>query len=435
MLPRLTVSQNRRFLVQSDGSPFCWLGDTAWELFHRLTRAEADFYLQKRAEQGFTIIQAVLLAELDGLRVPNAHDELPLENLDPTKPREAYFQHVDWVIQRAESLGLYVGLLPTWGDKVNQRYEWAKGPEIFNETNARVYGEFLGNRYRNQPNVVWILGGDRDPDERGVAIWRAMAAGILDGVGGQANALMTFHPQPFEGGSSSRWFHGDDWLDFNMLQTGHDRLKPTYAQIAQEYALQPPKPVLDGEPTYEAHGLSFKPVENGYSSDAEVRRYAYWALFAGAFGHTYGCHSVWQFYAPEREGINFPIYDWKTALDLAGARQMRHVRELMTSRPMLDRIPDQTLLAENSPDPEHHAVATRAADGSYAFVYAPTGRGFALNTHSLAGDRLRAQWFNPRDGSRTVPQVLEKAPILRFQPPNWGYGNDWVLVLESPDSG
>jgi len=149
MLSRLTVSPNRRFLVHADGSPFFWLGDTAWELFHRLTREEADFYLQKRAGQGFTVIQAVVLAELDGLRVPNAHGEIPLEHLDPTQPREAYFRHVDWVIRRAAELGLYVGLLPTWGDKVNQRYDWAKGPEIFNETNARAYGKFLGTRYRD----------------------------------------------------------------------------------------------------------------------------------------------------------------------------------------------------------------------------------------------------------------------------------------------
>lgn len=117
MLPRLTVSPNRRFLVQADGTPFFWLGDTAWELFHRLTLEEADFYLRKRAEQGFTVVQAVLLAELDGLRVPNAHGEVPLENLDPTKPREAYFQHVDGVVQQAAELGLYVGLLPTWATR------------------------------------------------------------------------------------------------------------------------------------------------------------------------------------------------------------------------------------------------------------------------------------------------------------------------------
>ena len=109
-----------RYLVTERGEPFFYLGDTAWELFHRLTREEADLYLTDRAAKGFTVIQAVALAELDGLNTPNAYGDTPLHRNDPAQPNEAYFRHVDWVIDRANALGLYVGLLPTWGDKVNQ---------------------------------------------------------------------------------------------------------------------------------------------------------------------------------------------------------------------------------------------------------------------------------------------------------------------------
>lgn len=116
----LKVSDNKRFLVHENGKPFYWLGDTAWELFHRLNREEADKYLKNRAEKGFTVIQAVALAELDGVRDPNPYGEIPLENNDPTKPREAYFKHVDYIIDRAAELGLYIALLPTWGDKLSK---------------------------------------------------------------------------------------------------------------------------------------------------------------------------------------------------------------------------------------------------------------------------------------------------------------------------
>ena len=81
--PRLKVSENRRFLVYEDGRPFFYLGDTAWELFHRLNREEADRYLQDRARKGFTVIQAVALAELDGLDDPNPYGHLPLLDNDP----------------------------------------------------------------------------------------------------------------------------------------------------------------------------------------------------------------------------------------------------------------------------------------------------------------------------------------------------------------
>ncbi len=105
---RLKVSDNNRFLVHEDGSPFFWLGDTAWELFHRLDRDDTELYFNNRIEKGFSVIQAVVLSELDGLNIPNAYGEIPLENLDPTKPREEYFKHVDWVIAKAGELGLYI---------------------------------------------------------------------------------------------------------------------------------------------------------------------------------------------------------------------------------------------------------------------------------------------------------------------------------------
>ena len=252
---QLRVSENNRFLQTEDGRPFFWLGDTAWELFHRLTREEAEKYLKNRADKGFTVIQAVALAELDGLHDPNPYGELPLENDDPTKPREAYFQHVDFIIRKAEQLGLYVGLLPTWGDKVFKD-RWGTGPEIFTVENAKVYGKWIGNRYKNQKNIIWILGGDRNPrNESDVAIWRAMAAGIEEGVGGHHKALMTFHPQPnsLEDGGSSKWFHKDAWLDFNMFQTGHCRENNVWDLMNFVYRLTPVKPVLDGETLYEDH--------------------------------------------------------------------------------------------------------------------------------------------------------------------------------------
>ena len=108
----LQVTPNRRFLQYADGTPFFYLGDTAWELFHRLTLAEADRYLSNRAAKGFTVIQAVALAELGGLDTPNANGDLPLHDADPSRPNEAYFRHVDAIVARANALGLVMGMLP-----------------------------------------------------------------------------------------------------------------------------------------------------------------------------------------------------------------------------------------------------------------------------------------------------------------------------------
>ena len=112
---KLQVAANNHYLAYEDGSPFFYLGDTAWELFHRLNREEAQLYLKNRADKGFTVIQSVVIAELGTTDVPNAYGELPLINRDPAKPNQAYFRHVDDILGYAEELGLFIGMLPTWG--------------------------------------------------------------------------------------------------------------------------------------------------------------------------------------------------------------------------------------------------------------------------------------------------------------------------------
>ncbi len=426
---QLRVSPDQRFLQTADGKPFFWLGDTAWELFHRLTREEAEMYLKNRADKGFTVIQAVALAELDGLHDPNPYGEIPLENDDPTKPREAYFQHVDFIIRRAEQLGLHIALLPTWGDKVFKD-RWGAGPEIFTADNAQVYGKWLASRYKNQKNIIWVLGGDRNPrNDNDVAIWRSMARGIEEGSGGADKALITYHPQPnaLEDGGSSKWFHNDSWLDFNMFQTGHCRENNIWDRMALVYNRKPAKPVLDGEPLYEDHPVCFNANDLGTSSPYDIRKHAYIDVFAGAFGHTYGCHDIWQMYAPNRTPVNGPHFPWYVAIDLPGAGQMKHLRYLVESRPMFDRVPDQSLIT-NALNANDHIQATRGKD--YIFVYSAQGKPFTLNTSKISGSGIVAYWYNPRNGESKDAGRFSKKPQQDFTPPASGYGQDWILVID-----
>jgi hypothetical protein len=409
----LKVSENRRFLVHADGTPFFWLGDTAWELFHRLTREEAERYLENRRAKRFTVIQAVALAELDGLNTPNAYGHRPLVENDPTRPATEYWGHVDWILKKAEEKGIYIGLLPTWGDKVTKM--WGTGPEIFTAENARAYGKWIGSRYKSAPNLIWINGGDR-PADKSAEIWRALAAGLREGDGGRH--LLTFHPPG--GRTSSAWFHKDDWLDLNMLQTGHARNTDSGARIEADYRREPIKPVLDGEPTYEDHPLAFKP-QNGYADALDVRKYLYWDLFAGACGHTYGCHNIWQMMAPGRKAISWAHASWSDSLDLPGAGQMRHGRALMESRPYLSRVPDQSLVVSGD-----RVRATRG-DG-YAFVYVPTGKPVTIALGKISGDKVDAWWFDPRDGSARAIEAVSNQGTREFTPPSADL--DWILVLD-----
>ena len=421
---QFSISSNQRYLLK-DNKPFFWLGDTGWELFHRLNREEADRYLKRRSEQGFTVIQAVVLAEMDGLHKGNAYGEIPLMNDDPAKPNEKYFEHVDYIIDKAASYNLNIGLLPTWGDKIFKD-RWGAGPEIFNEQNAAIYAGWLATRYKSKTNIVWIVGGDRNPrNDSDIAIWRSMGNAIKKATSGKA--IISYHPQPNESGSA-QWFHKEKWLDFNMFQTGHCRNTPVYDRIQTVYTMQPVKPVMDAEPIYEDHPVCFNVKDLGTSSAYDVRKAAYLDLFSGAFGHTYGCHDIWQMYSSKNEPVNGPHFFWPEAMELPGANQMKYVRKVIESHAVLDRIPDQSLIKENNYPAAERIQATRGND--YLFVYTAAGKPFTLILEKIKGEKLQCYWFNPRDGKTTGIDIIDNKGTKNFTSPSSGYGQDWILIVD-----
>lgn len=421
---KLRISQNSRYLTFENGHPFFYLGDTAWELFHRLTKAEVEKYLENRREKGFTVIQAVILAELDGLNTPNAEGEKPLINNDPTKPNEKYFAHVDWVIRKAQEKGIFMGLLPTWGDKVDK--QWGVGPVIFNETNAYAYGQYLGDRYKGFPNIIWINGGDRQGGGNFFPVWEALGKGIKSK---DSNHLMTFHPWGEH--SSSNWFRHSDWLDFNMLQTGHgQRSYAIYKRLlTPDYETIPEKPVMDGEPRYEDHPVNWNPQVLGWFDDADIRQAAYWSLFSGSFGHTYGNHAIWQMLKPGREPIGQARNSWEKNLDMPGAWDMINVRRLLESRPFTEGTPFQSIVMNSYVPETDYIVASRGKN--YIFVYLPTGWSAEINLLRCGWVRAKAWWYNPRTGEATEIGTFQGRDIRTFSPPTRGRGNDWVLVLDN----
>ncbi|WP_395747114.1 DUF4038 domain-containing protein [Prosthecobacter sp.] len=404
-LPDLKVADDHRHLATADGMPFFLLGDTAWELFHRLTREEAELYLKNRADKGFNTVLAVALAEYE-FDQPNAYGEMPLENNDPTKPREAYFQHVDWIVNKAESLGLYTAMLPTWGDKWNKK--WGKGPEIFTPENAATYCEWLAKRYKDKP-IIWILGGDRSVDNDAQrAIIRAMAAGLKKGDGGRH--LITFHPKG--GANSSDYWPDEPWLDFHMFQSGHaQRAKANYDMNAKNLALPALKPTLDGEPCYEDHPVRAlmkdkKPTE--WFDDYDVRRAAWWSVLSGACGHVYGTHSIWQFHdLTKRKAQTDARTPWQQALDLPGAAQMGVMKKFMEGLDWtkLRRDDDFLVNSHSNINPPMCAVAT---DGSFAVVYVPD-----THTTSIAPDFSKLS-FKSADMEATSMDPATGKPMGHF---------------------
>ncbi len=433
LTPRqLKISSNGHYLVRDDGKPFFWLGDTGWELFHRLNLEEINLYLDNRQKKGFNVIQAVVLAEFDGLRKPNRYGEVPFKNLDPTQPNEKYFELIDATVKLALSKNMYMGLLPTWGDKITQA--WGEGPVVFNVDNAYKYGLWIAKRYAKYSNIIWILGGDRPAVKDSLdyrPIWRAMAKGILEGT--QQKVLITYHPS---GGSysTSQYIHTEPWLDINMVQSGHGggHDSPVWNLIGRDRNLLPTKPVLDAEPNYEDHPVNPWPKwnpDNGYYRDYDVRKQTYRSVFSGACGVTYGHHAVWQFMSEREETINYPDRGWLNAIDRPGATQVGYLKQLIESRSQLDRVPDQKLILEGQGEKGEYICAIRDSAIRYIMVYLPVGKKITINTQVIKSKKIDVSWFNPKNAQAIALGLIDNTGKNEFTPPTVGLGNDWVLII------
>jgi hypothetical protein len=441
-LPRLEVGANQRHLT-AGGKPFFWLADTAWWIMRRLRPEEQEEYLTRRAAQGFNVIQVHC-----GFEQPDYAGNWPFSDQDSARPNEAFWQHMDELVARARAHGLYVALVPMWG----QEYGQAFGTDA---ARVRRFGRWVGARYGGQSHVVWIVSGEYDAindfrvpisaEQR--AVFVAMGEGLREGHGG--TQLMTIHPGAAR--TSATDFHGEPWLSFDMLQSGHHldceayHMAENHTLIREALALAPPKPALDGEPIYEDtpdaiwvdHDVN-RPRADGLT----MRHKAYWSVFAGACGHTYGHNDVYGCNVPKSPGYVVPYPDgpgqrgnWREALSAEGGTQMRHVRALVESRPFADRIADPRLVLGEPTKGLDYVAAVRAVDGSYAMIYLSAGKPVRVDLTGLAAKRLRAWWFDPRTGAAQPAGEFPAEAERGFGPPTTAAGLDWVLVVDDAAKG
>lgn len=438
-LPALKVSKNQRFFVDEKDNPFFWLGDTGWLLFTKLNREEADQYLTDRANKGFNIIQVMVLHSLN---TKNAYGDSALINKDVSAPlitegntfedhvQYDYWDHVDYVIEKAADKGIYIGLVPVWGSNVRAGH--------VSSQQAEEYAEFLAKRYHNQTNIVWLNGGDV-PGSDSIQVWQTLGKTLKKFAPGH---LITFHP--FGRTQSSTWFHNESWLDFNMFQSGHRRYDQDTARnetrygednwryVLVDYGKKPVKPTLDGEPSYEGIPQGLHDTLQPRWNDNDLRRYAYWSVFSGACGFTYGNNSVMQFYKPDvKPGAYGARQPWTEAINSPGATQMKHLKNLMLKYQFTKLVPDQSLVARQG---ERYNYQAALRGEKHLMVYSYNGRSISLNHGKLTGAEFRLSWFSPRDGSLIDGQTLRKTEIAELDPPgDPENGNDWVLILETID--
>lgn len=428
---KLMVSKNNRYLQHENGNPFFWLGETGWLLPERADRDEVDFYLNTCAQNGYNVVQVQTINNVPAINkygqssMPNGFDFSVFQK----KEGYSYWDHMDYIIKSAEKQGIYIGMVCIWGGLVKSG--------LMNKEQAKSYGTFLAERYKNSPNIIWMIGGDIKGNVA-TEVWETLAKSIkaID-----KNHLMTFHP--FGRTSSANWFNQADWLDFNMFQSGHRRYgqqkgdgdfsdipnteEDNWRYPEKAFTLHPIKPILDGEPSYEGipQGLH-DPKEPRWKAQ-DVRRYAYWSVFAGAFGHTYGNNSIMQFYRPGLAPAYGAEKPWYNALEDEGFKQMKYLKKLMLSFPFAERVPDQKIIKGKNGERYERMIATRGTD--YLLVYNYSGLAMQIDLSTIIGNKKKCWWYHPKDGTYQFIGEFEGNRTVELKPGvSINSGEDRVLV-------
>ena len=438
----LKLSDNNRFLVHMDGTPFFPTADTGWYVPWKLTRSEAETYFQTRKDQKFNMVGIITFD--DGNTTANRYGDQPFVivggKYDPTQPVTTpgndpnnsteydYWDNLEYIIDLAASKGIYIVILPAWGQTCV-----VSSDRIFNESSAYTYGQWIGNRFSGKTNIIWMMGGDCIPTGY-ENVFRAMAEGVADGVNGVNNkdgnadystTLMSYHP-PKWSHSSSYWFPNDAFMDFNSTQ---DQPSDQITRMQSDWGLSPAKPTWLFEGGYEGR--------HGTYGAWQCRFQAYQTVFSGGFGHMYGDMGIFEFNS-----------GWEANMTHPGALDMQHFVSLMSSLTLtqfINRIPYQALIDGDTGSMTGSEgiystciVATRTIDGDKAFIYSANGRNIRVKMNLIAGPTANAYWFDPRSGTLsgagTAIQSGPGAPIVEFDPPgSTANGNDYVLILDSPN--
>jgi len=437
---RLRISADGSHFEEADGTPFFWLADTGWLITQKLRREELVAYFENRRAKGFNVIQCCILQFPNdktayGAPALTGGDILrpaTTPGADPADPVQYdYWDHVDYAVDAAAKCGLRLAIAPVWSHMVRRTPITAE--------QAASYTSWLAARYKERTHIIWLNGGSAKGTQD-TAVWQSIGQTLKRIAPGQ---LVGFHT--FGRTQSSTWFHDASWLDFNTFTSGHRRYdqdtegrafgEDNWRYVLEDLARVPRKPTLDAEPAYEntPQGLHDSTQPRWTAND--TRRYAWWSVFAGSAGHSFGENSVRQVFVPgEAKSASGAVGYFKDRLDSEGAGQMRHLRDWVKAHPGFAARTAFPEALVGEPGLRYDRILVTRGPG-FLMAYTYTGRSFELRLGHLPGDTLRASWFNPRTGATLSLGSMPNSGTKTFDPPDEkADGNDWVLLLE-PTSG
>jgi len=417
----LQLSKNRRYIEHADGTPFFWLADTVWcgPLFS--DEYSWRVFLNNRVEKEFTAIQFVMtqwrMAKTD------AEGNPAFTGKDRVAVVPEFFQRMDNYMDAINEAGLMAVPVLLWairGDD-NPGYTLPESQKI-------VLAEYMLARY-GAHQAIWFLGGDGDYAGEKAETWKRIGRAVFSE---DHHRLGTMHVR----GKSwvGKEFRSEPWFHFISYQSGHGDDDNTFRWIVKgppstQWKNDPPLPVINTEPNYEAHnGYKHRKAHNDHS----VRRAAYWSLLVSPpAGITYGGQGIWGWHqkiqAPADHVSTGLGSSWYDAKDLPGAFSMKYLHQLFKTIDWWRLLPAQEVLSSQPGDDNvrKYITAAKTKNGDLLVAYTPDGEPIQLKTDSLKKP-AKAMWFHPRTGGWLDAGPIDKSPQT-FKPVD---KNDWILVIQ-----
>lgn len=416
----LRVAKGGTHLEHADGTPFFWLGDTAWNGALLSKPGDWNTYLDDRVAKKFTAIQFVTTQWRSA--PGNLEGEVAFTGKEKIQINPAFFKRMDERIDALNTKGLLAVPVLLWAIRGDENPGW-----YLPEDQAILLEKYLVARY-GAHHVVWIPAGDTTYRGANGERWRRICRAVFEGT---EHAPVVLHPQGMQ--SYTETFRNEKWLSIIGYQSGHGDNDATLTwlhsgPISKEWKLPPARPFINLEPPYEDH-VAYQSKQR--HTDYTVRRACYWSLLnAPTAGLTYGAHGLWSWETEPKEpllhkgtGIAKPWFD---AMKLPGSQQMKYLQEVFASvqwwklRPAPDLIISPSLA-----DPAAHISAAQTQDEKATIIYLPKGGAITLKPYAMPG-AISDLWINPRTGEHLSLRRQRITSEFKFQAPD---NQDWVLVL------
>ena len=405
----IRVAKENTHLEHADGTPFFWLGDTAWNGALKSTKDDWNKYLDDRVAKKFTAIQFVTTQWRSA--PTNLENEVAFTGSDKVQINPAFFKRMDDRFDTLNAKGLLAVPVLLWAIKGNENPGW-----YLPEDQIILLEKYLVARY-GAHHVVWIPAGDTTYNAANGEKWRRICRAVFDG---NNHAPIVMHPQGMQ--SYYENYKNEKWADIIGYQSGHGDNDATLkwihsGPISLEAKQSPTKPFINLEPPYEDH-IAYHSKQR--HTDFTVRRASYWSLLnAPTAGLTYGAHGIWSWETEPKEpllhagtGIAKP---WHEAMKMPGSEQMKFLHDFFASIKWWELHPETSIVQSQSNNPAKFNSAS--INTEVAVIYLPVGgEAFTKIIYS------KAEWFNPRTGQFQSAQAEQNI----FRAPD---ENDWILKL------